>query len=61
MLSTSMSNRFVRYHRLHDYDLSSLDILFTGGATLKEESQDLLRKYLPHTTILQAYGKSRRN
>ncbi|XP_043517995.1 4-coumarate--CoA ligase 1-like [Frieseomelitta varia] len=56
MLSTSMSNRFVRYDRLHDYDLSSLSILFTGGATLKQDSQDLLKKNLPNTTVLQAYG-----
>ncbi|XP_017787848.1 PREDICTED: 4-coumarate--CoA ligase 1-like [Habropoda laboriosa] len=56
LLSTSMSNRFARFNRLHDYNLSSLKILFTGGASLNKESQDLLRKQLPHTTILQAYG-----
>ncbi|XP_017763750.1 PREDICTED: 4-coumarate--CoA ligase 1-like [Eufriesea mexicana] len=56
MLSTSMANRFVRFDRLHDYDLSSLTVLFTGGATLKQESQDLLKKHLPHSLIVQAYG-----
>ncbi|XP_076225342.1 uncharacterized protein LOC116424392 isoform X2 [Nomia melanderi] len=56
MLSTSMSNRFIRYKGLQNYDLSSLKCLFVGGATLKKESQDLLTKNLPHTTVLQGYG-----
>lgn len=56
MLSTSMANRFVRFSGLHRYDLSSLNVLFTGGATLKAESQDLLKKHLPHAIIMQAYG-----
>ncbi|XP_053971888.1 uncharacterized protein LOC128872835 [Hylaeus volcanicus] len=56
MLSTSMANRFVRYSGLHDYDLSSLKVLFVGGASLKKESQDLLKKHLPQTMIIQAYG-----
>ncbi|CAK9828894.1 Luciferin 4-monooxygenase [Anthophora retusa] len=56
MLSTSMANRFARFSRLHDYDLSSLNTLFIGGAPLNQESQDLLRKQLPHVSSLQAYG-----
>ncbi|XP_033328457.2 luciferin 4-monooxygenase isoform X1 [Megalopta genalis] len=56
MLSTSMSNRFVRYKDLPSYDLSSLDQIMIGGATLKQESQDALKKHLPHTSVIQCYG-----
>ncbi|XP_060811443.1 uncharacterized protein LOC132904738 [Bombus pascuorum] len=56
MLSTSMANRLARYSHLHDYDLSSLKVFFTGGATMKQESQDLLKNHFPTTTITQAYG-----
>lgn len=57
MLSTSMANRLVRYKDLHNYDLSSIKVLLVGGATLKEESQDSLKKHLGDTLVLQAYGK----
>ncbi|XP_033364444.1 4-coumarate--CoA ligase 1-like [Bombus vosnesenskii] len=56
MLSTSMANRLARYTHLHDYDLSSLKVLFTGGATMKQESQDLLQNHFPNTFVMQAYG-----
>ncbi|XP_043586187.1 4-coumarate--CoA ligase 1-like isoform X2 [Bombus pyrosoma] len=56
MLSTSMANRLARYTHLHDYDLSSLQTLFTGGATMKQESQDLLKNHFSTTSIVQAYG-----
>ncbi|XP_076171127.1 uncharacterized protein LOC143148567 isoform X2 [Ptiloglossa arizonensis] len=56
MLSTSMANRLVRYKDLHNYDLSSIKVLLVGGATLKEESQDSLKKHLGDTLVLQAYG-----
>lgn len=57
MLSTSMANRLARYTHLHDYDFSSLKILFTGGATMKQESQDLLQNHFSNTFVIQAYGK----
>lgn len=56
MLSTSMANRLARYSHLHDYDLSSLKFLFTGGATMKQESQDLLKNNFSTTCVMQAYG-----
>ncbi|XP_017893188.1 4-coumarate--CoA ligase 1-like [Ceratina calcarata] len=56
MLSTSMSNRLVRYNHLHEYNLSSLKTLLTGGAILTKESEELMRKNLPNTRIIQAYG-----
>lgn len=57
MLSTSMANRFARFRDLHNYDLSTVQKLFTGGATMKQEAQDALRKHLPNTLVTQAYGK----
>ncbi|XP_076669257.1 uncharacterized protein LOC143369328 [Andrena cerasifolii] len=56
MLSTSMANRFARYNGLHNYDLSSVVFILVGGAAMKGDSQDLLRKQLPKTLIIQAYG-----
>ncbi|XP_071876897.1 uncharacterized protein [Bombus fervidus] len=56
LLSTSMANRLARYSHLHDYDLSSLKILFTGGATMKQECQDLLKNHFPSASVMQAYG-----
>ncbi|XP_076758984.1 uncharacterized protein LOC143428154 [Xylocopa sonorina] len=56
LLSTSISNRLIRYSHLRDYDLSSLKAVIIGGAILQKESEDLLRKYLPHAVIVQAYG-----
>ncbi|XP_078043387.1 luciferin 4-monooxygenase-like [Augochlora pura] len=56
MLSTSMGNRFVRYKDLPNYDFSNLETITIGGAALKQESQDALKKYLPHTNVIQCYG-----
>lgn len=56
MLSTSMANRFARYNGLHNYDLSSVAFILVGGAAMKRESQDMLKKQLPDTLIVQAYG-----
>lgn len=56
MLSTSMSNRLVRYNHLHEYNLTSLKVLLTGGAVLTKQSEELIRKNLPNTRIIQAYG-----
>lgn len=56
MLSTSMANRFARYNDLHNYDLSSVAFILVGGATMKGDSQDLLKKQLPNTLAIQAYG-----
>ena len=56
MLSTSMANRFARYNGLHNYDLSSVEFILVGGAAMKRESQDMLKKQLPNTLIVQAYG-----
>ncbi|XP_076286175.1 uncharacterized protein LOC143211923 [Lasioglossum baleicum] len=56
ILSTSMANRMVRYKDLGNYDLSSLRILLVGGAMLKSESQEMLKKQLPHTVVVQAFG-----
>lgn len=52
-----MANRLARYAHLHDYDFSSLKILFTGGATMKQESQDLLQNQFSSTFVIQAFGK----
>ncbi|CAL7935336.1 unnamed protein product [Xylocopa violacea] len=56
LLSTSIANRLIRYGHLQDYDLSNLKVVVIGGAILKKESEDVLRKHLPHTMIIQAYG-----
>ncbi|XP_076649572.1 luciferin 4-monooxygenase-like [Halictus rubicundus] len=56
LLSTSMANRMIRYKDLGNYDLSSLKCLHVGGALLKPESQEMLRKHLSHTIVLQAFG-----
>lgn len=56
LLSTSMANRFVKVGDYTKYDISSLTIIFTGGAILKREIQDQLKKALPHAAVLQAYG-----
>ncbi|XP_016768747.1 4-coumarate--CoA ligase 1 isoform X3 [Apis mellifera] len=56
MLSTSMANRFVRYDYLHDYDISNLKFAIIGGSALNRETQDIIKKYLSNTMIIQAYG-----
>ncbi|XP_076297963.1 uncharacterized protein LOC143217491 isoform X2 [Lasioglossum baleicum] len=56
MLSTSMANRFIRYEDLSNYDLSNLKCLMIGGASLKQESHDAIKKRLPNTVVLQLYG-----
>ncbi|XP_076248734.1 luciferin 4-monooxygenase [Calliopsis andreniformis] len=56
MLGTSMANRFARYTDLKNYDLSSLKYMLIGGASMKQESEKVLRKSVPNTSIVQAYG-----
>ncbi|XP_003704786.1 luciferin 4-monooxygenase [Megachile rotundata] len=56
MLSTSMANRLARFSRLHEYDLSSLKILCTGGSAMGKEAEILLRKAFPTTKVIQGYG-----
>lgn len=52
-----MANRFVRYDCLHDYDISNLKFAIIGGSALNRETQDIIKKYLPNTMIMQAYGE----
>lgn len=52
-----MANRFVRYDYLHDYDISNLKFAIIGGSALNGETQDIIKKYLPNTMIIQAYGE----
>ncbi|XP_076645500.1 luciferin 4-monooxygenase isoform X2 [Halictus rubicundus] len=56
MMGTSMGNRFIRYEGLSNYDLSNLKVLMIGGATLKQESHDALKKHLPDIAVIQVYG-----
>lgn len=56
MLSTSMANRLARFDRLHEYDISSLKIMFTGGSTMEEAAENLLRKRFPSVSVRQGYG-----
>ncbi|XP_032691423.1 4-coumarate--CoA ligase 1-like [Odontomachus brunneus] len=55
-ISTSMTNRFLKAGHVKNYSLSSLKIIFCGGAILKMESQKELQRVLPHVEVLQAYG-----
>lgn len=52
-----MANRFVRYDYLHDYDISNLKFAIIGGSALNRETQDIIKKYLSNTMIIQAYGE----
>ncbi|XP_076287406.1 luciferin 4-monooxygenase-like isoform X2 [Lasioglossum baleicum] len=56
ILSPSMANRMIRYKDLGNYDISSLTTLYIGGAILTSESQEMLKKHLPHTVVAQGYG-----
>ncbi|XP_076285772.1 luciferin 4-monooxygenase-like [Lasioglossum baleicum] len=56
IFSPSMANRMVRYKDLGNYDFSSLRILHVGGAILKSGPQEMMKKQLPHTAVIQGYG-----
>jgi len=56
-LSTSMTNRFLRSGYAAKYSLPSLKVIACAGATLKEKTQEELRRVLPRVEILQGYGK----
>ncbi|XP_020290450.1 4-coumarate--CoA ligase 1-like [Pseudomyrmex gracilis] len=55
-LSTSMMSRWFKAGYIKNYSLSSLKVIFAGGATLKPSVQENLKNLLPHVNILQIYG-----
>lgn len=57
MLSISMFHRFGKAGCIKKYSLSSLKTITCGGALIKPEIQKELKSILPHTQILQGYGK----
>lgn len=56
-----MLNRFVKADYVKKYSLSSLKVIISGGAIIKEKVQKELKSILPHVQILQGYGKYRYN
>ena len=45
-----------RHPIVDKYDLSSLEIVFSGAAPLDADTQTLLQKRLPHVSVRQGYG-----
>ncbi|KAK0168794.1 hypothetical protein PV327_002563 [Microctonus hyperodae] len=56
LMGTSMANRLLKSGAIPRFDVSSINLITIGGAPLKEESQDLIRKAFPNSSVFQAYG-----
>ncbi|XP_011632279.1 4-coumarate--CoA ligase-like 7 [Pogonomyrmex barbatus] len=56
LLSTSMTNRFVKGNHIKNYSLLSLKNILVTGAILTPKMQQDLRNMLPHVGICQGYG-----
>lgn len=52
-----MISRFLRADCVKKYPLSSLKVIFFGGAAMKAKTQENMRRILPHVHMLQGYGK----
>lgn len=49
--------RFIKYNPLQKYPLPSLRKIVITGSPFSKEMQQALAKILPHTQVLQCYGK----
>ncbi|XP_076546359.1 uncharacterized protein LOC117602157 [Osmia lignaria lignaria] len=56
LMNTTNINRLVRYNRLHEYDFSSLKVLYIAGSPMEKVAQDLVKKCFPNTDVVQLYG-----
>lgn len=61
LLGTSTAFRLQKSPVKANYDLSSLQVILIGGASLKEENQRALAEMFPHTRICQGYGMDKQN